>query len=126
MIYLNDFALRYAIQICAKKKNYKILIVAFTKLDVETCFFKIKKLQEYNKKIIKYVASKNTSVCFIEFINGSKITITRAANTASRGNKCHLLIADKRIKKEIIKDVFMPCEILNYDKTLFLIKEKGI
>lgn len=114
MIYLSEFALQYAIQVCIKKKNYKILIVAFTKLDAEICFFKIKNLQEYNKKIIKYVASKNTNVYFIDFINGSRITITRAANIASKGNKCHLLITDKRIKEEIIEKVFMPCEILNY------------
>lgn len=115
MIYLNEYSLQYAISLCQSKDHYKVHIAVFTKQNVKKQFFKIVDLQ--NKNTVCTTLSKNEGYCLIKFINGSVIKMS-TPNQSCRGQRCHLLIVDKRIKKDVIEKVLMPYETLNYNKTL--------
>ena len=115
MVYLREHSLQYAISFCQLKDHYKVYIAVFRKQDVKKQFSKIINLK--NKNIIDCIFLNNERYCLIKFINGSVIKISNI-NESCRGQRCHLLIVDERIKKDVIEKVLMPYETLNYDKIL--------
>lgn len=115
MIYLNEYSLQYAISLCQLKKQYKVHIAVFTKQSMIKQFSKIININLQNKNIIDYI--NNERYCLIKFINGSVIKMSTPSQSCC-GQRCHLLIVDERIKKDVIKKVLMPYETLNYNKTL--------
>ena len=119
MIYLSDSAIRYAVLLCMEKEHYRIHIATFSKIGALIWFSKLKELKEYDK----YKVRRATLMCdgngLIEFTNGSTIRISEP-NESCRGQRCHLLIVDDGIKKDVIGSVLKPCETLDYKETLLV------
>lgn len=107
MLYLTNSSIRYAVDICSEKPNYRVIIVADDEMEQDVVTRMVLSIASPNMQRIQ----KNLSRYTIEFNNGSIIKTVQAKETA-RGLKSHLLIVDKAIKDEIINNIFGSCEIL--------------
>lgn len=117
MIYLSDSAIRYAVLLCMEKEHYRIHIATFSKVGAGIWFSKLKELKEYDKDKVRRATLMCDGNGLIEFTNGSTIRISKP-NESYRGQRCHLLIVDDGIKKDVIISVLKPYETLDYKKTL--------
>lgn len=117
MIYLSDSAIRYAVLLCMEKEHYRIHIATFSKVGAGIWFDKLKELKEYDKDKVRRATLMCDGNGLIEFTNGSTIRISKP-NESCRGQRCHLLIVDDGIKKDVIRSVLKPYETLDYKKTL--------
>ena len=129
MIYLSESAIQYAFMLCLEKERYIINIAMATKEKVEIWFSKFNKLIESNAGAIRKSISIRSGYGSIEFTNGSSIRMFRmfrVNESLCRGKRCHLLIVDEQIEKDIINTVLKPYETLNYRETIFYKKIRDI
>lgn len=128
MIYLSESAIQYAFMLCLEKERYIINIAMVTKEKVEICISKFNKLIESNADEVRGTISISMRPGYgsIEFANGSLISMFRVNESLGRGKRCHLLIVDEQIEKDIINTVLKPYETLNYRVTIFYKKIRDI
>lgn len=117
MIYLSDSAIRYAVLLCMEKEHYRIHIATISKVGAGIWFDKLKELKEYDKDKVRRATLMCDGSGLIEFTNGSTIRVSKP-NESCRWQRCHLLIVDDGIKKDVIRSVLKPCETLDYKETL--------
>lgn len=111
MIYLTKSALAYAANICEELPGYKVCIAvcknkAIINFDI-TCM---------NIDDTATVRRTKDNIS-IYFNNGSFIDLF-VARESCRGKRCHLLIADKDIDKELMNCVLRCMETCDYYKTV--------
>lgn len=108
MIPLSRAALRYVVDICCERENYKVLIASSDssmRENIEKVLLAMACIADTEKVI-------NTRGEFkIIFKNGSLIKVIRA-NESSRGNKAHAIIVDPEVDREIKDCVLRPMETL--------------
>ena len=126
MIYLSESAIQYAFMLCLEKERYIINIAMVTKEKVEIWFSKFNKLIESNAGAVRKSISIRSGYGSIEFTNGSSISMFRVNESLGRGKRCHLLIVDEQIEKDIINTVLKPYETLSYRETIFYKKIRDI
>ena len=114
MIYLSESAIQYAFMLCLEKERYIINIAMATKEKVEIWYSKFNKLIESNSGAVRKSISIRSGYGSIEFTNGSSLSMFCADESLSRGKRCHLLIVDEKIEKDIVDKVLRPHETLNY------------
>lgn len=92
MLFLSNAALRYAVDICLEKDNYKVGIAVIgedKRNTVQQMILDMVTGSDYIESV------RNSKYNFtIDFKNGSYIKLINASDN-SRGNRLHLLIADK-------------------------------
>lgn len=108
MIYLTDSAVKYAANICSELAGYKVTIAC----DRE-------KAHQLIEKLFSIVSNDDITKVYdnaLIFKNGSSIRFVPVSESA-RGVKAHLLIADHNIKDELLHQVLLPMEIIDWYKT---------
>ena len=101
-IYLSNASLQYAIDICKEKERYRVGIATLT----EETKLSLLTLMRCDYDIEKIISSKYEFRVY--FKNGSLISfIDTSGNT--RGQRYHLLIADKNISEDVMKCIILPC-----------------
>lgn len=108
MIFLSNAALRYAVDICQEKENYRVGIASIDTDKLETMRKLLPTLITDRDCIETIINSKNNFKIY--FKNGSWIRFLSVNN--SKGSRFHLLIADKNIPIDIMNNVLRPCENL--------------
>lgn len=110
MIYLTESSLKYAANISVELPKHKTLIFVQNRLDKEQIFDYLSSIIPF-KEVYDYTKSRFD--CMIKFFNGSIIRIL-PANENERGNRGHLVIADKNIPKMIINTIIKPYDTWDY------------
>lgn len=111
MLFLSNAALRYAVDVCQEREKHKVGIAIHGE----------DKRNDMRELILSMISGsdcieriKNTKINFeIYFKNGSVIKFVYPSDSA-RGNRWHLLIADKEIPMDIIQNVLKHCEFLDW------------
>lgn len=118
MIYLTNSAVQYAVNICSELEGYKV-VIACDRANATKLFETL--LSITNGNDIYKVHDDGLS-----FKNGSTIRFVPISESA-RGYKAHLLIVDAEIEDELLHQVLLPMEVLDWyrynDKTSILKKE---
>ena len=111
MLFLSNAAIRYAVDVCQEREKHKIGIAIHGE-DKRNNMRELILSMISNLDCIERI--RNTKVNFeIYFKNGSMIKFVYPSDNA-RGNRWHLLIADKEIPMDIIQNVLKRCELLDW------------
>lgn len=108
MIYLTDAAVQYAANICSELAGYKVTIAC----DRE-------KANQLIEKLLSTVSNDDITKVYdkaLIFKNGSSIRFVPASEFA-RGAKAHLLIVDHKVNDELLHQVLLPMETIDWYKT---------
>lgn len=108
MIYLTDSAVQYAANICSELAGYKVTIAC----DRE-------KANQLIEKLLSIVSNDDITKVYSKaliFKNGSSIRFVPVSESA-RGAKAHLLIVDHKVKDELLYQVLLPIETIDWYKT---------
>lgn len=105
MLYYSDAAIKYAVDKCLEKNNYKVIIATTRKP------YTVEKLLQMAKDVA--VFKNTTTESLVAFNNGSSIKCIRIS-TSCRGNAANLLIVDEDINDDILRNVFIPMEKLDW------------
>lgn len=111
MIFLSKAAIRYAVDVCQERERHRIGIAIHgedKRNDMHELILSMISDSDYIERI------RDSKYNFeIYFKNGSVIKFIYPSDNA-RGNRWHLLIADKEIPMDIIQNVLKRCEILDW------------
>lgn len=111
MIFLSNAAIRYAVDVCQERERHKVGI-AIQGEDKRNAMRDLILSMVSDSDCVERI--RNSKHNFeILFKNGSVIRFIFPSDSA-RGNKLHLLIADKEIQIDIIQTVLKRCEILDW------------
>lgn len=112
MIALSNSAIKYAVDICKERSDYKVGIVPYDVFEREYIIKKLTDLIGECDKCLKPVIKNNGYNYYIEFTNGSILKIIRASNSA-RGHRFHLVILNKYLCGEI-RDILRSIETMEW------------
>lgn len=109
MLYYSYPAVKYALEYCLERRNYKVGIVP---PDIDAVAEDLLALLDY-KELDKRLSSirRGRNIFTINFINGSMIECIRATENA-RGRAYHLIIVDENIDDDFLNRVLRPMEKL--------------
>ena len=109
---LSKSTLKYAIDICEERNNYRIIIFISSDFRAKNLLHKLVSLY----KDCNYIKINSVSGGFeIVFNNGSIITILTCVDFF-KGRRAHTVIVDDLIGGDMLDRVILPCESLrNYD-----------
>ncbi len=112
MIILSKSALKYAVDICKERNNYRIIIFTYSEHRAEKLCQKLESLyKDYNCLKINSVSGGFKIV----FNNDSIIRILTCVDFF-KGSRAHTVIVDDLIDRNMLNRVILPCESLNnYD-----------
>lgn len=113
MLFLSKASLEYAVKICIEKEKYKVGIAIMNEENKNAARDLILDMISKTDHVEKIY--RNSSNFRITFKNKSEIRFIPAAES-SRGNRLHLLIADKTIPLDILQNVLKPCENIEWLK----------
>ena len=104
-IYLSYASLQYAINICQEKDGYKVGIAIGDEISYEEAKdFLLTLVKNYDN--IEQVANSKSNF-HIYFKNGSLIRFINTSGNA-RGQRYHLLIADKNVSEDVMRCIILP------------------
>lgn len=116
MIFLSNAALRYAVDVCQEREGHKVGI-AIQGEDKRNAMRELILSMVSDSDCIERI--RNSKYNFeILFKNGSIIKFVYPSDNA-RGNRWHLLIADKEIRYDVMQNVLKRCELLDWHEYQF-------
>lgn len=112
MIVMSNSALKYAIDVCRERDNYKIGVVPYSTAQAEAIIETLK-ISYQNDNDLRLVNKVSFDGFQMQFNNGSLIRIIPSSYTA-RGNRFHLIIADNLVDRNFLSKAILPYEILEW------------
>ncbi len=110
MIALSDSALRYAVEVCRERSNYKVGIVPYDTYEMRCIVEGISSLLK-KETCLEHIRSNGWNY-YVEFPNGSMLKIIRPSNSA-RGHRFHLVVINKFLDREV-RDILRSVELLEW------------
>lgn len=105
-IYLSYSSLQYAVNICQEKEMYRVGIAIEDEIsNKEAKDFLLGLIKDYDN-VEKVINSKYEFNIY--FKNGSLIRFVNTSGNA-RGQRYHLLIADKNVSEDVMRCIILPC-----------------
>lgn len=106
-IYLSYSSLVYAMNICKEKGGYKVGIAIGDEESYKEAKDLLLTLVKDCDNVEQFADSKHKSNFHIYFKNGSLIRFINTSGNV-RGQRYHLLIADKSVSEDVMKCIILP------------------
>lgn len=110
MIALSESALRYAVDICRERSDYKVGIVPYDTYEMRDIVEDISSLLK-KESSLEHIRNNGWNY-YVEFPNGSILKIIRPTNSA-RGHRFHLVVINRFLDREV-RDILKSVELLEW------------